>query len=79
MKGSEKSRQSLLDEKMRLDRIKLATELVRQDMTQVELAKKIGVSRITVNGIRNGKSCSDEVGYKIAEALGVDISKLLEK
>ena len=64
---------------MRIDRIKLATELARQDMTQVELAKKIGVSRVTVNGIRNGKSCSDEVGYKIATALGVDISKLLEK
>ena len=52
---------------------------MRQDVTQKELARKAGVSRVTVNGIRNGKSCSDEVGYKIAEALGVDISKLLEK
>ena len=64
---------------MRIDRIKFGIELMRQDVTQKELARKAGVSRVTVNGIRNGISCSDEVGYKIAEALGVDISKLLEK
>ena len=58
-------------------RLRYALEL--KEMKQQDLADKSGVSRVTVNGIRNGKSCSDEVGYKIAEALGVDISKLLEK
>lgn len=64
---------------MRIDRIKFGIELMRQDVTQKELARKAGVSRATVNNIRNGKSCSDEVGYKIAQALGVDIARLLEK
>ena len=64
---------------MRIDRFKFSAELVRQDMTQKDFAKKAGISRVTVNSIKNGRSCSDAVGYKIAEALGVDISKLLEK
>ena len=64
---------------MRIDRIKLVTELMRQDMTQKELAQQVGISRVTINSIKNGRSCSDAVAFKIAEALGVDISKLLEK
>ena len=64
---------------MRIDRIKFSAELVRQNMTQKDFAKKAGISRVTVNNIKNGRSCSDEVGHKIAAALNVDISELLEK
>lgn len=64
---------------MRIDRIKLVTELVRQDLTQSQLAERAGVSRMTVNSVKCGKSCSDRVGIKIADALGVPIEKLLEK
>lgn len=56
---------------MRIDRFKLTTELMRQDMTQTKLAEKAGVSRVTVNGIKSGRSCSDEVGKKIARALRI--------
>ena len=63
---------------MRIDRIKLAAELVRQDMTQKKLAELAGVSRVTVNYIKSGKSCTDEVGHKIANALHVSIETLLE-
>lgn len=63
---------------MRIDRVKLVTELARQDMTQKRLAELAGISRVTVNYIRGGKSCSDEVGQKIADALGVPIKKLIE-
>lgn len=64
---------------MRIDRIKLVAELTRQDMTQKQLAERAGVSRATVNYIKCGKNCSDDVGNKIADALGVPIEKLLEK
>lgn len=64
---------------MRINRLKFVTELARQDITQKELASKAGVSRATVNSIRSGKSCSDATGLKIAQALGVDIAKLLEE
>lgn len=63
---------------MRIDRIKLVTELAKRDMTQKRLAELSGVSRQTINNIRGGKSCTDEVGQKIAKALGVDIAKIME-
>lgn len=63
---------------MRIDRIKLVTELARRDMTQKQLAEAAGVSRATVNYIKAGKSCSDEVGQKIAKALGIKVTEILE-
>lgn len=63
---------------MRIDRIKLVTELAKRDMSQKRLAELSGVSRATINYVRAGKSCSDEVGQKIAKALGVDVTDILE-
>lgn len=64
---------------MRIDRIKLVSELARRDMTQAKLAELSGVSRATINYIKGGKSCSDEVGEKISRALGIPVEKLIEK
>lgn len=64
---------------MRIDRVKLVAELTRRDMTQKKLAELAGVSRATINYIKCGKSCADEIGCKIADALGVPVEKLLEK
>lgn len=64
---------------MRINRMKFAKEIVRKDLTQAELAKLSGVSRITISNVKNGKSCSDAVGFKIARALGVDVRELLEE
>ena len=63
---------------MRIDRIKFVAELTRQDMTQKRLAELSGVSRVTINNIKSGKSCTDEVGQKIASALGVDVTEILD-
>ena len=63
---------------MRIDRVKLVAELTKRDMTQKQLADLAGISRVTVNYIKAGKSCSDDVGAKIAKALGVPVEKLLE-
>lgn len=63
---------------MRIDRIKLVAELTRQDMTQKRLAELAGVSRGTINYIKGGKSCSDEVGQKIAKALNCNVTDILE-
>lgn len=63
---------------MRIDRIKLITELEKRDMTQARLAELSGVSRATVNYIKGGKRCTDEVGQKIAKALGVTTEELIE-
>ena len=63
---------------MRIDRIKFVTELTRRDMTQKRLAELSGVSRVTINGVKAGRACSDEVGQKIAKALGVDVTDIIE-
>ena len=63
---------------MRIDRIKFVSELTRRDMTQKQLAERSGVSRATINYIKCGKSCTDEVGQKIAEALGLNVTELIE-
>ena len=63
---------------MRIDRIKFTTELVKRDMTQARLAELTGVSRATINYVKNGKRCTDEVGEKIAKALEVDVTEIIE-
>ena len=63
---------------MRINRIKLVAELAKRDMTQSKLAELAGVSRATVNYIKAGKSCTDEVGKKIADALQIPVSELIE-
>lgn len=62
---------------MRIDRIKLVTELKRRDMTQTQLASLSGVSRATINNIVAGKSCSETVAKKLADVFKIDISKLI--
>lgn len=63
---------------MRIDRVKFASELVRQDMTQKQLAELSGVSRITISSIKSGRSCKEEIAKKLAKALNVKVQDLLE-
>lgn len=64
---------------MRIDRIRFVLELTKRDMKQVELAQTAGVSRVTINNICRGKSCSEEVVNKIAKALNIDITEIIEQ
>lgn len=63
---------------MRIDRIKLISEMARQNLRVNELAEKAGVSTNTVSAIRCGKNCSKLAGNAIAKALNVDVTELLE-
>lgn len=64
---------------MRIDRIKLITEMARQDITQIQLAELTGASRATISGVQNGRSCSSRTAVKIADALKVPLETLLEE
>lgn len=49
----------------------------RNEMTQQELAEKVGVTRQTINAIELGKySPSLEVAFRIAHALGVPLEEV---
>ena len=49
----------------------------RSEMTQAELASKVGVTRQTINAIEQNKySPTLETAFKIAVALGVEIGEV---
>lgn len=64
---------------MRIDRLKFVTELTKQDLTLIELSKRSGVNRVTLSNIKNGKSCREDIAKKVANALNIELEKLIEK
>lgn len=64
---------------MRIDRIKLITEMARADVNTNKLAEKSGLSRATVTAIKTGKSCKEATGVKLAAGLGVPLSTILQE
>ena len=63
---------------MRICRIKLVTELAKQNMTSQGLAEQSGVSKATISSIKNGRSCSKETAAKVAGALDMPLEELQE-
>ena len=59
-----------------IDRYKLKIELMKRNMTQNQLAEMCGLSRATISNIACGRSCNAKTGYKIAQALGIEIEDL---
>ncbi|RZT02118.1 helix-turn-helix transcriptional regulator [Cuneatibacter caecimuris] len=63
---------------MRINGAKLVYELAKKEMTQKQVAEICGVSRVTINNVRNGLKCSEELAGKLAKALGVEVTDILE-
>lgn len=63
---------------MRIDRMKFVAELAKRDFTLKKLSELSGVSRQTLSYIKQGKSCTDEVGHAIADALKLNVNDLIE-
>ena len=63
---------------MKINRIFLITKLAEKDMTLKTLSELTGVSKATLSAVKNGKKCSEDTGNKIAAALGVDVSEIVE-
>lgn len=63
---------------MRIDRIKLITEMARAEIGCGELAKQAGVSRATVSAVKGGKTCSMTTAVKLSGVLGVQLERILE-
>jgi len=62
-----------LEEKLGQNTVKSIRE--RQLMSKAELARKAGVSPLTIDRIEKGKSCRMETKRKIILALGYDLSE----
>lgn len=61
---------------MRVDRVKLITEMARQSVSVITLAKKSRVSKSTITAMRGGKSVRDDTAKRVADALGIPIKRL---
>lgn len=63
---------------MKINVNKLSIAMARAGMNFSELANSSKVSRPTLSYIKNGKSCRPDVAAKIAAALGVDVTEIIE-
>jgi lambda repressor-like predicted transcriptional regulator len=64
--------------RIRIDRSTLAWFMSKKDVSMKQLAKESGVSYSCLSGVRSGRSCSVQTGERIAGALKIDVSELLE-
>ena len=58
---------------MRIGRIKFAIALAKKDINILQLAEESGVSRVTISGVKHGKSCAKTTAEKLAAVLGPEI------
>ena len=63
---------------MKLSKNEIYIALARKKMTVSQLAEAYGVSRSRINVILNSQSITPAVAGKLADALGVDVTELLE-
>lgn len=61
-----------------VDRIKVISEMARQDLTGEELAQMAGVGRSAVIKMRQGQAVWRTTATHVARALGMDLEDLKE-
>jgi DNA-binding Xre family transcriptional regulator len=66
------------DEYMRIDEIKLAVIMAKQKLNLTQVAELSGISRATLSLAKAGKRIKPETAAIIAQALGVEITEILE-
>lgn len=62
-----------------VDRVKVITEMARQNLTAEELAQKAGVGRSVIWKMRQSKAIWRTSAQHVARALGVSIEDLKEE
>lgn len=62
---------------MRIDRIKLISEMARKNISQTDLAARCNCSRETINLACRGLRCSDRTAEAIADVLEIPLKELL--
>ena len=64
---------------MRISREKVELVMAEKGIcTQAEISQLSGISRQTINGVLNGRGCRPFVAGKLAKALGVEVTDILE-
>lgn len=63
---------------MRIDRKKLVLAMMDKDINTIQLAELTGLSRVTISGIRCGKSCSCDTLKRVSKALELEPKEIIE-
>lgn len=63
---------------MRLSREKVNIAMARKKMTVIQLADSYGVSRARMNVILNSQVITPICAGRVADALGVDVTEIIE-
>jgi putative transcriptional regulator len=64
---------------MNISKIKLNIIMASRGLNFIDLANLSKVSRVTLSYINNGKACRPDIAYKIATALNVNVTELIEE
>jgi putative transcriptional regulator len=64
---------------MRINRVTLAVEMTRRELTVNKLSELTGLTRSTISAIRGGKSIRPDTALKIADAFKMPIEQLLDE
>lgn len=64
---------------MKVNAITLVSELMKRDMNVTQFSQFSGIPRQTLYQIKGGQKCSDVMGKRIADALGIPLDQLKEK
>ena len=64
---------------MRIQQTKFEIALAKARLTKTSLAKKAGISSATITKLLAGKSSTPITVGKIAAALGVDVTEIIEE
>lgn len=63
---------------MKIDKEKLMVSMARAQLCRSEVAEKSGLSVNTLSGAFSRGSCKPATAGKIAKALGVDVTEIIE-
>lgn len=63
---------------MKVNKIKISVLMAQKKMRQQDLADKAGMSRGNLSTIINGKTCRPVTVIRLADALGVDVTEIIE-
>lgn len=64
---------------MRVNRIKLIALMAEKEIKTGELANSSGLARATISAVKGGKTCTFDTAVKIAKALNVPVTDLIEE
>lgn len=67
------------ENKMKINKKKIQTAMARNCMNTVDLQKTTGMPRPTVDNVVSGKNVRPGTVGRIAKALGVDVTEIIEQ